>query len=255
MDCLTASTVLTIAGGALGLAGAIAVVLDVVDQRRKGDRFRAELEPVVAQALKAQPARPMAGESTDERLAALENAVRQLEQSVSAAILKLRQELNVQIDKVAATARSEIAQQQRLTGATVRFITGHGVLRISGAILVVVSIILATAGGVVANRCASPSSPNPKQLTAPAAHAGPLGGPATPLGDQRLTAATARVAAISPRRTPGKSVRPTASASGSRALAARSRSNTCPHPRISRPPPAPPGLATARFGHTPDWPA
>jgi hypothetical protein len=158
VDCLTTSTVLTIAGGACGLFGAGFVVLDVVKERRAADRFRTKMQPVVEKTIRAQPAPAATDKSPEERIAALEVAIQQLEKSVIAAIAGLRKELNVKINQVAETAAAD------------NFVTGHGFLRRAAALLVVLSIPLATVGGVVANGCASPPHPGGSRPSVHAAH-------------------------------------------------------------------------------------
>jgi hypothetical protein len=170
VDCLTTSTVLTIAGGACGLFGAGFVVLDVVKERRAADRFRTKMQPVVEKTIRAQPAPAATDKSPEERIAALEVAIQQLEKSVIAAIAGLRKELNVKINQVAETAAADNEKTQNLASATVNFVTGHGFLRRAAALLVVLSIPLATVGGVVANGCASPPHPGGSRPSVHAAH-------------------------------------------------------------------------------------
>lgn len=53
--------------------------------------------------------------------------------------------------------KDKVAQQTELFRQTLLFITGHGALRIIGAILVIFSVPLASAGGVLSNSCDAPS--------------------------------------------------------------------------------------------------
>jgi hypothetical protein len=150
VSCHTVSDALTIAGGVSGLAGAFIVVWQVVGERRNVPNLLklAEAEPgsVLAMPGKLEPA--------EERIAYLETQLADLHSDSA----ELRKEVGHAL-KEAADARKALKQQGSLLKATFSFVTGNGPLRIIGAILVVLSIAAATAGGVVANDCAvTPSS-------------------------------------------------------------------------------------------------
>jgi hypothetical protein len=144
MQCQTLSDILTIAGGATGLIGAAIVVSQVIGDLRSAP----QLVALAGKSDEEPQAKPRGSGTEVERLEELETRVGDLEIQVT----KVETQVAKALTETAAT-RLAMARTNNVLQATVAFVTKQGFWAVFGAFLVVISVIAATAGGVVANHC------------------------------------------------------------------------------------------------------
>ena len=165
MDCHAVSDLLLALGGAFGWVGGLILAGGALEDRRKARAVLRTQQSFVAKqaaglltAFRAK-ARPKPGASAEDRLAAVEQELVDLHKLVGASVAELDKNISQLDDTVRQLGlrTDDVAKRVQDNQGTLTAITtllpGHNVWSAIGALLVVLSVPLATAGAIVANSC------------------------------------------------------------------------------------------------------